>query len=404
MDNYKNIVVASQQPEHLPWLGLINKISKCDIFVILDTAQYEDSNFQNRNKIRNQTGWQWITVPIGGSKIKPIKDILISEDKKWKQHYIRVIENQYQKANCFNKYFPEFKQIMENSENSLSELNTHILLWMLEQFNFPKPQIIKASELNLNTNLRKTDMVVDLIKKAGGTEYLSGMGAKTYLEKEKFDSAGLKLSFNQFESPIYMQLHDPFIPNLSSLDFLFNCGNILPYGDLSDKGCEAIKLLLKKINFKPAWTVLEMFGGDGTGHSRAYAFSANEIEMWELDNMKCGQLREKYPWAVVKNVDTFKEMKNCTSQYDLVLMDPPTLMSSENLVPEGLKFVRENGWVIIRVIKKPHTPHNAIIPFSGVKEIEESNYIILNKRIQVREFYGFNDWSYHYAYQIGKRK
>ena len=45
------MIITIHQPEHLPWLGLLNKIAKADKFVILDSVQFEKNYFQNRNKI-----------------------------------------------------------------------------------------------------------------------------------------------------------------------------------------------------------------------------------------------------------------------------------------------------------------------------------------------------------------
>jgi len=398
------MIVASQQPEHLPWMGLINKISKADIFVILDSVQYEDSNVQNRNRIRTATGWQWLTIPVAGSKMKLIKDMQFSGEKYWKHHYLSAIENNYQKSLYFQKFYPEFKSIIYKATNDLTQLNIDILMWMLQKFNIPLPKIVRASALNIDATLKKTDMVIDMVKKAGGDTFLSGLGAKTYLDQTKFDSAGLNLEFNSFDPPVYEQQYDPFIPNMSAIDYLFNSGGVLPYSDHTDKGMESLRILLNKIKFKSSWSILEVFGGDGTGHSRAYAPKAREIELWELDPEKCNKLHQVYPWANIKNVDTFEEIKTCDSTYDLVLFDAPSDVSYEGLVPYALKTVKPGGWAIIRIIKRTHTPNDSIIPFDGVKNIEESNYKILNKKMQVREFYGFNDWTYHYAYQIGETK
>ena len=35
---------------------------------------------------------------------------------------------------------------------------------------------------------------------------------------------GIKLLYYDFEHPVYKQLWGDFIPNLSVIDFLFNCG------------------------------------------------------------------------------------------------------------------------------------------------------------------------------------
>ena len=43
------MTVTIHQPEHLPWLGLFNKIAKAELFVILDSVQYEKNYFLLRD-------------------------------------------------------------------------------------------------------------------------------------------------------------------------------------------------------------------------------------------------------------------------------------------------------------------------------------------------------------------
>ena len=45
------------------------------------------------------------------------------------------------------------------------------------------------------------------------------------MESKKFERAGVRLAYCIFEQPEYPQLwSEEFIPNLSVLDILFNCG------------------------------------------------------------------------------------------------------------------------------------------------------------------------------------
>src|SRR2546422_6018488 len=52
------------QPQYLPWLGFFDKMDRVDRFVLLDSVQYKKNEWQNRNRIRTATGWQWLTVPV----------------------------------------------------------------------------------------------------------------------------------------------------------------------------------------------------------------------------------------------------------------------------------------------------------------------------------------------------
>jgi hypothetical protein len=60
------MILTIHQPEFLPLLGYFHKMAAADLYVVLDSVQYEKNYFQNRNKIRvdSTDGWAWITVPV----------------------------------------------------------------------------------------------------------------------------------------------------------------------------------------------------------------------------------------------------------------------------------------------------------------------------------------------------
>jgi hypothetical protein len=54
---------------------------------------------------------------------------------------------------------------------------------------------------------------------------LCGGGAEGYQENEKFSRAGVELIYQNFKHPVYPQINShEFIPGLSIVDALMNCG------------------------------------------------------------------------------------------------------------------------------------------------------------------------------------
>jgi hypothetical protein len=63
-------------------------------------------------------------------------------------------------------------------------------------------------------------MVVSL----GGSRYLTGHGAKNYLEHDLFEQGGVSVEYLNYEKTPYPQLHGDFTPFVSSLDLIANVG------------------------------------------------------------------------------------------------------------------------------------------------------------------------------------
>jgi hypothetical protein len=71
---------------------------------------------------------------------------------------------------------------------------------------------------------QKTDRLIQILQHVGATHYMSGPSARDYIEQEKFDSAGIELSYIEYNYPEYQQLYPPFDPYVSILDLLFMTG------------------------------------------------------------------------------------------------------------------------------------------------------------------------------------
>ena len=71
-----------------------------------------------------------------------------------------------------------------------------------------------------------TNRLINICKKLGAETYLSGPGGKKYIEVERFKEENINVTFQDFVHPVYPQLFEEksFIPYLSVVDLLFNCG------------------------------------------------------------------------------------------------------------------------------------------------------------------------------------
>lgn len=222
------MIVAVHQPQYLPWLGYFDKIIKSDCFIFLDKVQYKHREFQNRNRIRTDKGWLWLSVPVicKGRREQLLSEVKIDNTKHWQKKHWITLSFYYQKAPFFKDYASFFESLyLRKQWDRLIELNYYIIEYFLNLWEI-KRKLHWESELNIDT--KGTERIIQICKKLGATTYLSGRGAKAYLVESRFEEEGITLKYQEFKHPIYKQCfcekEGDFIPNLSAIDLLFNEG------------------------------------------------------------------------------------------------------------------------------------------------------------------------------------
>jgi hypothetical protein len=218
--------VAIHQPNYIPWIGFFCKMSLCDVFVSFDAVELPNNGIVHRNKIRTKEGWDWLTIPIERKNVGlPIKDVTLLDDKAWwKKHWYAIIAN-YSKSEFFSENKPFFEELYrERKYHTLRELNESIIIHIAQSFGIT-PKFVRASELDLDFSLRKTDFILDILQNVGCTQYYSGAGgAKSFLEEDKIKNNNIELWYSQVTPVEYPQRWPGFEPYMSSIDILFNMG------------------------------------------------------------------------------------------------------------------------------------------------------------------------------------
>lgn len=216
------MIVSIHQPQFMPWLGYFDKIVKSDIFVFLDTVQFKKNEFQNRNKIKTAQGWMWLTVPVLYKYPEHIDEVKINNGVDWRKKHMRALEINYQKAPYCRELFPTMEGFYAGDSESLSELNRESVLILLKVLGVNKETKL-ASELGYLSE-EPSERLAAICASLGADTYLSGAGGREYLNLEYFHNKKITVMFQEFKHPVYRQLYGDFVPNLSLLDLLFNCG------------------------------------------------------------------------------------------------------------------------------------------------------------------------------------
>lgn len=217
------MILTAHQPVYLPWLGLFHKIALADKFVFFNEVQYLPKDWMNRNKIKTHTGEIWLTVPVlrKGYRDRISSEMEINNDTDWKRKHLKSILINYKKAPYFERYSNFFEETYSKNWRYLDELNEHMLKWFLEQLGI-KVVFLKASDYKFEGT--KSDLVLNMCKQLGADLYIFGELGKDYAKVNDFKDYGTHIIFQEYKHPVYPQMFGDFIPNLSVIDLLFNCG------------------------------------------------------------------------------------------------------------------------------------------------------------------------------------
>jgi len=215
------MIIAIHQPNYIPWCGYFHKMMSSDLFVILDDVTFSKTAITNKNKIKTSTGPGLLSVPLSNKK-GLIKDVTIFKEEKWaKKHWISLQRN-YARAPFWKQYQHLFLPIFENPDDKLADFNLRLIEVIRTLLEIDTP-IIRSSEIQGASGL-KGDKIINICKALQAPIYLSGTGAKAYNDEKQFEENQIRLVYQEFKHPSYPQLWGDFIPNLSVLDLLFNCG------------------------------------------------------------------------------------------------------------------------------------------------------------------------------------
>lgn len=219
-------IISIHQPAYLPWLGYFNKIALSDLFVILDTVQFEKNSFINRNRIKSASGPIWLTVPVKTKdkfKANILKDTEIDIKEKWQNKHLKSICLNYNKSPYFSEHIDKITNIYNKEWTKITPLCYELTQLMCNILNIKTPIVLASSISGISGE--KGELVLNICKKFSATTYISGSMGKSYLNTETFKNNNIKVVFQDYKHLVYKQLYGKFEPNLSALDLIFNEGN-----------------------------------------------------------------------------------------------------------------------------------------------------------------------------------
>ena len=212
------------QPGYLPWLGFFDQMRRSDVFIYYDDVQFDKHGWRNRNRVKAPGGApHWLTVPVlhSGRNWPAILEVEIDNRTPWARKHVGTLKQFYGKAPHLRHYLPALEEMLERRWTLLVDLDLAVTDLICGWLRLER-RMLRASELGISG--KQSERLLALCQHVRARRYLSGNSAKDYLDTELFARHGIEIEWQDYVHPVYPQQHGDFVPYLSIVDLVFNCG------------------------------------------------------------------------------------------------------------------------------------------------------------------------------------
>ncbi len=222
--DFMNIVIS--QPMYFPWVGLFEQIRLCDTFIYYDDVQFSKGSFTNRvqAKYPNKEGFKWLTVPVKNLRLGlKINEVEIDYSRDWINQHIEILKQSYEHCPFYLDMSRIVDSLFANTYSDISSLSQKSMELVLDYYNMKENKdFYVSSKLDVKGN--SSQRVFNLVKYFGGDNYITGHGAKNYLDHQLFEDNGIDVLYMDYKRIPYQQKGSSFNPHVSILDLIANTG------------------------------------------------------------------------------------------------------------------------------------------------------------------------------------
>ncbi len=161
------MIAAIMQPTYLPWSGYFDLIDQSDVFVFLDTVQFEKQSWQQRNRIKTPSGPLMLTVPCVQSLPQRIVEVRIEPKSNWRRkHWLSIAAN-YSKAPYWHDFREPLEAIFSKEWDCLVDLNIALITLLTQRLGI-EAVFLRTSELRMPERTRISASLVEIYAAVGG--------------------------------------------------------------------------------------------------------------------------------------------------------------------------------------------------------------------------------------------
>lgn len=215
------VAVVISQPMFFPWLGIFEQIRLADTFVHYDDVQLpQGRSFITRVQIKTSQGVRWLTVPVRRTG-RNINEVIIDESQDWRKIHLGTLRHAYGRAPFKDEMLELVCEVYEARVGSLADFNCLGIECLARYLGLQKP-FLRSSSLDIGSS--SSERLLNIVKALAGDVYVTGHGARNYLNHELFERSAVRVEYMQYRLAIYPQQHGDFTPYVSVLDAIANLG------------------------------------------------------------------------------------------------------------------------------------------------------------------------------------
>ncbi len=217
-------VVVISQPMLFPWVGMYEQLRLADIFINLDNVQFSKGSFTNRVQIKMSGGAKWMTVPLQDIHLgQLIREVKIDDRKDWRRSHLDLLRQSYSKAPFLGEMLEIVGEVYSARHENLGELAYASFRETAQFLGLDRGRVFRNAE-DTPTNRQSSERVLDICRMNGASRYVTGLGARNYLDHALFEANGIRVEYMGYQKTPYRQCHGEFTPFVSILDLIANEG------------------------------------------------------------------------------------------------------------------------------------------------------------------------------------
>jgi hypothetical protein len=163
-------------------------------------------------------------VPLKGQhRGQRIDEVQIDDSTDWRQRHRDMLLQACRKAPFCGEMLALLDLVLAKPSETLADLSRTSLMALAQYFGLDSNRtFIDSHDLVIGGSA--SERLLNIVRAVGGDTYVTGHGAKNYLDHALFEKAGISVRYMSYRCTPYPQLHGEFTPYVTALDLIANCG------------------------------------------------------------------------------------------------------------------------------------------------------------------------------------